>query len=115
MQWVGSTAIWRVQVRGHDKVVCDGKAQGDVGAHQCCHVLPLPHIIAVVVPLLLVVGPWWLLRERVCLSARRPIECGTWAAKEEVSKKKAKRKHRSRLAGASQHMVLRQCNRCCTT
>jgi len=77
-----------VQVRGHNEVACDGKAQGNVGAHQCCHILPSPHVIAVVAPSLLVVGPWWLLRERVCLLARRPIECGTWAAKEEVSKKK---------------------------
>src|SRR6266851_8187708 len=57
---------------------------------------------------------WWgyggLLRERVCPSARRLIEHGNWAAKEEVSKKQTKRKHTSRLAEASQHMVLRQCN-----
>jgi hypothetical protein len=73
-------------------VVCDSEAQGDVGARQCRHVLPSPHVIAVVVPSLSVVGPWWLLRERVCLLARRPIECGTWAAKEEVSKEKSKEK-----------------------
>jgi hypothetical protein len=92
MQWVGSTATRCVQVRGHDEVACDSEAQGDVGARQCCHILPLPCIIVVVMPSLLVVGPWWLLRERVCLSARRPIEHSTWAAKEEVSKEKSKEK-----------------------
>jgi hypothetical protein len=40
-----------------------------------------------------------LLRERVCPSARRPIECSNWAAKEEVSKKQTKRKRTSRAGG----------------
>jgi hypothetical protein len=77
----------RVQVRGYDEVACNGEAQGDVGARQCRHVLPSPRVIAVVASSLSVVGPCELLRERVCLSARRPIERGYWAAKEEVSKK----------------------------
>jgi hypothetical protein len=92
MQWAGSTATRCMQVRGHNKVACDSKAQGDMGARQCHHVLPSPRVIAVIMPLLSVVGPWWLLRERVCLLARRPIERGTWAAKEEVSKEKSKEK-----------------------
>ncbi len=69
-----------------------GEAQGDVGAHQCRHVLPSPHIIVVIMSSL----QWWghggLLRKRVCLSARRPIEHSNWAAKEEVSKKTNKEK-----------------------
>ena len=44
-------------------------------------------------------GHGGLLRERVCPSARRPIECSNWAAKEEVSKKQTKRKHTSRAGG----------------
>jgi hypothetical protein len=41
-------------------------------------------------------GHGGLLRERMCPSARRPIECSNWAAKEEVSKNQTKRKCTSR-------------------
>jgi hypothetical protein len=44
-------------------------------------------------------GHGGLLRERVCPSARRPIECNNWAAKEEVSKKQTKRKCTNRAGG----------------
>jgi len=68
------------------EVVCNCKAQGDVGACQCRHVLSSPHVIAVEASLQLVVGHGMPLRERV----------GDWARKEEVSKEERKRKHTSR-------------------
>ena len=42
-------------------MACNGEAQGDMGTHQCRHVLSSPRVTAVVASLLLVVGPWWAL------------------------------------------------------
>ncbi len=81
MQQARSMARWCVQVQGYD-VVCNGKAQGDVGVHQCSHVLPLPHGIVVVMLSLLVVMSCWALEGE---------EHNNWAAKEEVSKKQKQR------------------------
>ena len=62
------------------------RAQGDVGACQCGHVLSSPHIIVVVASSQSVVGHGMPSRERV----------GDWAGKEEVSKEERKRTHTSR-------------------
>ncbi len=70
----------------HGEVVCNCEAQGNVGAHQRCHVLSSPRVIAIEVSSWLVVGHGMPSRERV----------GDWARKEEVSKEERKRKHTSR-------------------
>ena len=58
---VGCMATWWVQVQGYGKIVRNCKAQGDMGAHQHCHILSSPHIIAINMLSWLVVGPWWAL------------------------------------------------------
>ena len=61
MQRARSTVTQGVQVRGHDEVMRNGEAQGDVGARQRRHVLSSPRVIAVVASSLSAVGPWWAL------------------------------------------------------
>jgi hypothetical protein len=56
-----STVTQHMQVRGHDKVMRNGEAQGDVGVCQCRHILSLPCVIAVIALSLSAVGPWWAL------------------------------------------------------
>ncbi len=63
-------------------MVCNGEAQGDMGARQCSHILPLPCGITVVVLSLSVVMSCWALEGE---------ERNNWAAKEEVSKKQKQR------------------------
>jgi hypothetical protein len=67
-------------------VVCNCKAQGNVGVYQHCHVLFSPCVIAIEALLWLVVGYSMPLRERV----------GNWARKEKVSKEERKRTCTSR-------------------
>ena len=57
----GNVARAVTRAQQHGKVACNGKAQGEVGTRQHCHILSLPCVTAVVTLLLSVVGPWWAL------------------------------------------------------